>query len=201
MKKLFCLFLITLIALISCNRVSAKLMPKTSKEVLTQRQTEYYDTDTKSVMNAVVATLYDNDYIIEDYDETLGFIRAKKTLKAAYTNKKRVAGWSVALAAATAYTVFSYGSTAATMYSPSRRIAAELKDKTVVIDANVYINKIGENKTEVRFLPVEKVLQNADGFAFNQMAPLKVIRIYKAYPYKEFFSQVENNLQNINSLI
>lgn len=201
MKKLFCLFLITLIALISCNRVSAKLMPKTSKEVLTQRQTGYYDTDTKSVMNAVVATLYDNDYIIEDYDETLGFIRAKKTLKAAYTNKKRVAGWSVVLAAATAYTVFSYGSTAATMYSPSRRIATELKDKTVVIDANVYINKIGENKTEVKFLPVEKVLQNADGFAFNQMAPLKVIRIYKAYPYKEFFFQVENNLQDINSLI
>ena len=81
------------------------------------------------------------------------------------------------------------------MYSPTRRIATELKDKTVIIDANVFVEQIDENRVKVKFIPIEKVLQNADGFAFNQMAPMKVIRIYKPQPYKEFFAQVEANLE------
>ncbi|MBO6181373.1 hypothetical protein J6O86_06795 [bacterium] len=171
-------------------------MPKVKKQVLYDMQTRYFDcSDTKSVMNAVLATLYDSDYSIEDFNTELGLIRVTKTLKASYTSKKRVAGWSVMLAAATAYTVFSYGAAAASMYSPTRRIATEMKDKTVVIDANVYISQVDENKFKVKFIPVEKVLQNADGFAFNQMAPVKVIRIYRPEPYDEFFSQVEAKLK------
>ena len=171
-------------------------MPKVKKQVLYDMQTRYLDgSDAKSVMNAVLATLYDSDYSIEDFNTELGLIRVTKTLKASYTSKKRVAGWSVVLAAATAYTVFSYGAAAASMYSPTRRIATEMKDKTVVIDANVYISQIDENKFKIKFIPVEKVLQNADGFAFNQMAPVKVIRIYRPEPYDEFFSQVEAKLK------
>lgn len=124
----------------------------------------------------------------------LGLLEQKKIFKAAYTSKKRVAGWSFVLAAATAYTVFSYGATAASMYSPSRRIATEFKDKTVVIDANVFVEEVDNNKIKVHFLPVEKVLQNADGFAFNQMAPIKIIRIYKPQAYNEFFTQIQKNL-------
>jgi len=196
MKKIFCLILILLFSLSDCSKSYSKTMPKVKNTELYDMQTHYFlAKDSKSVMNAVFATLYDSDYTIEDYDEDLGLIRVSKTLKAAYTDKKRVAGWSVVLAAATAYTVFSYGATAASMYSPSRRIATEFKDKTLVIDANVYVWQVDKNKVRVKFVPVEKVLQNADGFAFCKMAPIKVIRIYRPEPYKEFFAQVESKLK------
>ena len=180
----------------TCSVSYARMMPKVSKEKLQNMQTAYFDaTDKYTVIQSVISTLYDSDYIIEHYEFESGVIRAKKVFKAAYTSKKRVAGWSFVLAAATAYTVFSYGATAASMYSPSRRIATEFKDKTVVIDANVFVEQVDTDRVKVRFVPVEKVLQNADGFAFNQMAPIKVIRIYKPDAYKEFFAQVENNLK------
>lgn len=196
MKKILISCLIFITFMCSYNAAQAKLMPKVSKTALTQMQTYYIESNNvQSVMNAVVEALYNSDYSIEDYNKELGVIRARKMLKASYISKKRVAGWSVVLAAATAYTVFSYGSAAASMYSPSRRIATELKDKTVIIDVNVFVEQIDNNKIKVKFIPVEKVLQNADGFAFNQMAPIKVIRIYRPYAYKEFFAQVENNLR------
>ena len=196
MKKLFCVIIILLFGFFNCPSVYSKMMPKVKEDVFEDMQTRYFDcSDEKSVANAVVATLYDSDYTIEEFNPDLGLIRVTKTLKASYTNKKRVAGWSVVLAAATAYTVFSYGATAASMYSPSRRIATEFKDKTVVIDANVYIQQIDKNKVKVKFIPVEKVLQNADGFAFYKMAPVKVIRIYNPEPYEEFFNQVGAKLK------
>lgn len=196
MKKIFILLLILSFYLCNYNVAQAKIMPKISKDKMEQMQSFYYETnDVKSVMKAALETLYNSDYTIEDCDEDLGIIRARKVLKASYTNKKRVAGWSVVLAAATAYTVFSYGATAATMYSPTRRIATEMKDKTVIIDVNVLVQQQDNNRIKVSFLPVEKVLQNADGFAFNQMAPIKIIRIYKPNSYKEFFNQLTENLQ------
>lgn len=196
MKKYLIIFAIFIFLMCNHNTAQAKLMPKISKDDLYNMQTYYIESnDIKSVMNAVIEALYNSDYSVEDFNSELGVIRAKKMLKASYISKKRIAGWSVVLAAATAYTVFSYGSTAASMYSPSRRIATELKDKTVIIDANVFVEQIDKNKIKVKFIPVEKVLQNADGFAFNQMAPIKVIRIYKPNAYKEFFAQVENNLK------
>lgn len=196
MKKLFCIVTILIFCFYHCEISYSKTMPRVKQAVLEDIQTRYFNADdTESVMSAVLVTLYDSDYTIEDYNQDLGVIRVTKTLKASYTSKKRVAGWSVVLAAATAYTVFSYGATAASMYSPTRRIATEMKDKTVVIDANVYISQVDANKVKVKFIPVEKVLQNADGFAFNQMAPVNVIRIYRPEPYNEFFNQVEAKLK------
>lgn len=196
MKKFLCTILILFYSIFTGNIACSRTMPKVKKPILYDMQTRYFESsDYKSLINAVLATLYDSDYSIEDYDAELGLIRVTKTLKASYTSKKRVAGWSVVLAAATAYTVFSYGAAAASMYSPTRRIATEMKDKTVVIDANVYISQVDENKFKVKFIPVEKVLQNADGFAFNQMAPVKVIRIYRPEPYDEFFNQVLTKLK------
>lgn len=201
MKKFVFTFVFLLFMCIPSNDAQARLMPKVSQESLYNMQTAYINTgDVKSVMQAVIATLYDSDYNIEDINEELGLIRAQKTLKAAYSNKKRIAGWSVVLAAATAYTVFSYGATAASMYSPSRRIATELKDKTVIIDVNILIEQVNENEVKVKFIPIEKVLQNADGFAFNQMAPIKIIRIYKPQVYKEFFSQIKYNIDRMNTI-
>lgn len=194
MKKFFSVIIILFLL---AGTTYGRTMPKVKADALYNMQTAYYETaDVKSVMQSAVAVLYDSDYSIEDYNEELGLIRAQKVFKAAYTSKKRVAGWSVVLAAATAYTVFSYGSTAAMMYSPTRRIATELKDKTVIVDVNVFVEKIDKNVVKVKFIPVEKVLQNADGFAFNQMAPIMVIRVYKPQAYQEFFAQVESNLKH-----
>ena len=107
MKKFIITFLILIFAAINCNIAQAS---KISPEILHNMQTAYYDTgDTQKVLNAVLTTLYDSDYTIEDYDQDLGLIRAKKTFKAKYTSKKRIAGWSAVLLAASAYTAFSYG--------------------------------------------------------------------------------------------
>ena len=194
MKKMFLIVLI-LFSMLALQPVNASVMPKVKPEKLYQMQNRVFETgDTDQVWNAVVTTLYDSDFIIEDMDKKLGHIRAIKTFKTHYVSKKRLAGWSAVLAVATAYTVFSYGASAYCMYSPTRRIANEMRDKTVVIDANVNIEKYSENKTNVKFVLVEKFLQNADGFSFNQMAPMRVIRIYKPNTYNEFFNQVENNI-------
>jgi len=197
MKKFIILFIFLI--LFSCNSAYSLGTHKISAEKLKNMQTYCYDTnDSQKVMNAVITTLHDSDFEIQDYDAELGFIRAKKIFKAHYVSKKRIAGWGAVLTFATAYTVFSYGATAYTMYSPSRRIASEMKDKTIVVDTNIFVTSTQDNKTQVRFIPVEKILQNADGFSFMQSAPMRIIRIYKPEIYNEFFIQTKNNLLGIN---
>lgn len=196
MKKLYALVLSLFVLFLSCDSVSAVKMKKVSPENLLQMQSYTYETNNVGlVTKSVIATLQDSDFIIEDMDILLGHIRARKTFKARYTNKKRVLGWSAVLVAAGAYTAFSYGAAAYSMYSPSRRVMAEMKDKTIVVDANVFIDRIDKNKVQVRFLPVEKILQNADGFSFVTSAPVRVIRIYDSKVYNEFFAQVEQNMR------
>ena len=196
MKKLYALVLSLFVLFLSCDSVSAVKMKKVSPENLLQMQSYTYETNNVGlVTKSVIATLQDSDFIIEDMDIFLGYIRARKTFKARYTNKKRVLGWSAVLVAAGAYTAFSYGAAAYSMYSPSRRVMAEMKDKTIVVDAKVFIDRIDKNTVQVRFLPVEKILQNADGFSFVTSAPVRVIRIYDSKVYNEFFAQVEQNMR------
>lgn len=183
---MFCLF--------GLMPAQASRMPKVKPAKLSEMQNRTFETtNTELVWNSVITTLYDSDFIIEEMDKDLGHIRAVKTFKARYTNKKRIAGWTTVLLAAGAYTVFSYGSSAYTMYEPSRRIANEMRDKTMVVDTNINI-ETKDNKTNVKFVLVEKILQNADGFSFNQAAPMRIIRIYKPQIYNEFFKQVEANM-------
>lgn len=175
--------------------VEAARMPKVKPDKLYRMQNHTFETDNMDLIwNAVITTLYDSDFVIEDIDKGLGHIRAVKTFKSHYVDKKRIAGWSTVLLAAGAYTAFSYGTTAYTMYEPSRRIANEMRNKTMVIDSNVNIEKTADNKINVKFVLVNKILQNADGFSFNTMAPVRIIRIYKPHVYNEFFNQVESNL-------
>lgn len=193
MKKFIALIL-TFFCLTSCCSF-AKHMPKIKHEKLLEMQQCIYNTNNvDKIMQSVISTLYDSDFVITEINSELGFLSANKIFKSRYINKKRVAGWSAVLALATAYTVFSYGSTAASMYSPSRRVATEMKDKTFSVDVNVYIEKINETQTRVVFKPVAKVLQNADGFSFFNSYPVMILRFYKPDIYKEFFTQVGVNL-------
>ncbi len=192
MKKFFALILILISFFTSCNCAFAR---KKTVQQMREMQTHVFDqSDNHKVMLAAVNTLQDSGFIVEEIDFNLGFIRAKKDFKEKFSNKRRVLGWSTVVAAAGAYTAFSYGTTVGTMINPTRRVMYELRDKTVEVNANVLVQPYDEDKTSVRFVFVEKVLQNADGFAFRTQAPTKIIRINKPAPYNEFFSQIEEKL-------
>ena len=142
MKKFFTLILAIIFLTLSSNIASAKKIKKMSQLELREMETRFFETsDTMKVMKAAINTLQDSGFIIQEIEPELGYIRARKTFKQKHTNKGRVLGYSLYLAAATAYTVFSYGSTAYTMYNPTMRITNELRDKTVVVDSNVDIEK------------------------------------------------------------
>jgi glutamate mutase epsilon subunit len=94
---------------------------------------------------------------------------------------------------ATSYAVFTWGSTAAYMYSPTRKIADELHEKNSVIDTNILVENFG-NKTKVRMVLVQKILQNAEGFSYTKSATLRAIRIYNPKVYEEFFNQINDKL-------
>ncbi|MCM1339668.1 MAG: hypothetical protein NC191_08360 [Muribaculaceae bacterium] len=158
-------------------------------------ETHFYDTaDTDRVMRAAVNTLQDSGFVIQEIEPELGYLRAQKTFKKRYVNKARVAGNSLWFAVTAAYAVFSYGYGTYYMADPTRKISNELHEKTVVVDSNVNVEKFGKNKTKVRFVLVQKVLQNADGYSFVKSAPARVIRVYSPKVYREFFAQLDKSL-------
>ena len=194
MKKFIAIFLcLILLPLEAC----AVRMPKVSAQKRTDMQTRYYNTsDSQAVLKAAIETLQNSDFVIQNINTDYGYICARKTFKGNYVSKGRVLGWSTVFAAATAYTVFSYGSTAYYMYSPSRRVLNEMRKKNMVVDTNVFVEPMPDGTTKVRFLAVEKILQNADGFSFMKAAPMRIIRIYRPEVYDEFFSQINESLTN-----
>ncbi|MBR1424769.1 hypothetical protein IJ579_04320 [bacterium] len=191
-KKILSLILIILMFFGSSSLAFAK---QKKADYIREMQTHTFDTgDVSAVMLAAVSVLQDSGFKIEDIDFSIGYLRAKKTFKEKYSSKKRIAGWSTVLAATTAYTIFSYGTTVGQMINPTRRVMNELRDKTFVIDSNVIVESCEDNKVNVRFSFVEKVLQNADGFSFTKSAPVKVIRVYKPKVYEEFFAQMKGKI-------
>lgn len=162
---------------------------------LRQLQTRVYDTsDTQKVIKAVANTLQDSNFIIEEVEPEIGYLRARKTFKKQYINKGRFAGQSFLLALFTSYAVFTWGSTAGYMYAPTRKLTDELHKKNVVVDTNVNIEPFGYNKTKVRIVLVQKVLQNAEGFSYCKNAPLRASRINNPKIYEEFFNQLESHI-------
>ncbi len=198
MKKILILFIILISYFCACPKTHAFGAKSDFKEYMRNIQTHYLDSDsTDKVIKSAISVLYDSDFIIEDVDYKLGYIRARKTFKAKYTDKKRVAGWTAVLAATGAYTAFSYGATAAMMYSPTRRITTEMRAKTMVTDVNVFVEQCDTNQVKLRFIPVGRVLQNADGFSFFKSAPVRIIRMYQPDVYNEFFSQIDAKMENL----
>lgn len=163
-----------------------------------QLETAIYEaSDVNQVMAAVISTLQDSDFIIQEYEPELGHIKATKLFKKRYINKGRMAGQSVLLAAATSYAVFTWGSTAAYTYKPARKITDELHAKNIVVDTNVNVEKFGDNKVKVRIVLVQKILQNAEGFSYTKQAPLRAYRVYDDKIYQEFFNQVFGKIEKI----
>lgn len=196
MMKNFIIFVLAII-FFSCstNCVLAKRAKTLSQLERREIETHIYDTsDTDRVMKSAINTLQDSGFVIQEIEQELGYLRARKVFKKRYVNKGRVVGNSLWLGLVTTYAVFSYGAGAGYMAEPAMHISNELHDKTVVVDSNVNVEKYGKNKTKVRFVLVQKVLQNADGYSFVKSAPTRIIRIYTPKVYQEFFAQLDKSI-------
>lgn len=181
--------------IISSNAVFAKKVKSLSQLQRREIETHFFDTsDTERVMKAAVNTLQDSGFVIQEIEPELGYLRARKYFKKRYVNKGRAVGYSFLVAAFTTLAVFTYGTTAYNIADPAIRLGNEFKDKTVVVDSNVDVEPFGKNKTKVRFVLVQKVLQNADGYSFVKSAPTRVIRIYDPKIYQEFFAQLDKSI-------
>ena len=199
MKKLFNLLLIIFI-LFGCvvnNSFAKDKVPSKTALQIRDVQTKYFDTkDTNKVTKAVINTLQDNGFIIQDIEPDLGYLKAKKEIKLKRTNKGRVSLYSTCIAIDTACLAMSFGANPAAILDitqNSLRIANEVAPHTVIFDSNVNIERVGK-KTKVRFTVIEKVLENADGYTTVKSSPRKVVRHYEPEIYQEFFNQVGKNL-------
>lgn len=192
-KRFLSIFLIVIF--ISSNCVLAKKVKPLSQLQRREVETHFFDTaDTNRVMKAAVNTLQDSGFVIQEIEPELGYLRARKYYKKRYISKGRAIGYSFLVAAYTTLAVFTYGTTAYNIADPAIRLSNEFKDKTVVVDSNVDVERFGKNKTKVRFVLVQKVLQNADGYSFVKSAPTRVIRIYDPEIYQEFFAQLDKSI-------
>ena len=195
MKKFLVLFLSIIFLSCSGTCAFAKKVKNLSQLERREHETHFFDTsDTNRVMKAAVNTLQDSGFVIQEIEPELGYLRARKVYKKRFINKGRIAGNSLWLALMATYTVFSYGAGAGYMAEPTMHISNELHEKTVVVDSNVNVEKFGKNKTKVRFVLVQKVLQNADGYSFVKSAPTRVLRVYSPKVYQEFFAQLDKSI-------
>ena len=111
MKKLFAKILIFFLI---CSNVQISYASNTpaNASVLKIREieTRYFDiNDEKTVLKAIVNTLQDNGFVIQNIEEELGYIRAKKEDKLKRTLKGRVAVYSVDMALNAVLLAFSFG--------------------------------------------------------------------------------------------
>lgn len=195
MRKFLAVVLAIVFWACSSGCVYAKRAKSLSQLERREVETHFFDTsDTQRVMKAAINTLQDSGFIIQEIEPDLGYLRARKVYKRRFVNKGRIVGNSFLLALTAAYAVFTYGSTAYYVTDPTRRISNELHEKTIVVDSNVNVEKFGKNKTKVRFVVVQKVLQNADGYSFVKSAPTRVLRVYEPKVYQEFFAQLDKSI-------
>lgn len=185
--------IVALLIMFLCAPVQAKVATVSQLE-LREMQTRVFDTpNTDTVFKAAINTLQDNGFIVQNIEEEIGYIWAKKELKAKYTDKRRVAAYST-LALLEAGCSVVNPAMLLYMYDPAMRIRNETMPKTVIVDANINIEPFGAKSTKVRFTLVEKVLENADGYSYIKSSPRKVIRLRNPALYTEFFNQLDKNI-------
>ena len=194
MKKFLNLIILIAFLFSSHSCVFAKTEKARTMLEVREFQTRYFDTtNTTQVMKAVINTLQDNGFVIQNIESDLGYITAKKDFRAKRTDKGRVALYSLEYAYYGALTGLSFGACAPYLIYPTMHMKNELSLHPVLVDSNVVVEKVG-NQTKVRFVFVEKIMENADGNLFIKSAPRKVVRYYDSDIYQEFFNQVNKNL-------
>lgn len=176
---------------------ASEIVEKTSALELREMQTRYFDTpDNLMVMKAVINTLQDNGFVVQNAEFDLGYIRARKDIKLKRTLKRRVALYSTYLAINAAALALSFGANPTAvigMYQDSVMIKNEIAPHTVIYDSNVTVQRVGK-RTKVRFVVIEKVLENADGYTTVKSSPRDVFRNFPPEVYQEFFVQLDKNI-------
>lgn len=195
MKKIISIFLTFTFLLYSVLPASAKKVQIAKSQLeIREIQTHIYDTsNTNEVLKAAINTLQDEGYTILNIEDELGYIQAKKEFKDVRIDKKRMTGYSFLLAYYIACTALSFGVDAPFIADAIAKINNEKSPRTVIINSNVNIEPYGK-KTKVRFILIEKELENADGYSYIKSSPKKVIRIYLAPIYQDFFTKMGNNI-------
>ncbi len=197
--KLYSLFFIFLILFFTSIPAIAKEKAAISKSVFEIReiQTGYFDTtNQQQVLQAIIYTLQDNGFIIENIEEELGFLKARKDDRLKRTKKGRVALYSTTAALGLTGFVLSYGMNPpllAQVIQDTIRIKNEVSPHPVIFDIFVITEVVGK-RTKVRLSIIEKELENADGYTTVKSSPRKVVRHYSPLIYQEFFSQLDKNL-------
>lgn len=195
MKKFLSIFV--LINLLLVNQAFAKPVQKKNYSEIREMQTRTFETSNKFlVMKSVINTLQDNGFIIQNIEDSMGYIRAKKEVKLKRTHKGRVTYYSTLLALNATALGLSFGlnpMAAYGMIQDSMAISSEVAPHTVIFDTNVFIEPFGKY-TKVRFSVIEKELENSDGYTTVKASPRKVVRHYEQDLYQEFFNQVSKNL-------
>ena len=91
MKKFLNIILIILISIFTCIPSFAKKVETKSMLDIRNIQTHYFETsNTFLVTKAIINTLQDNGFIIQDIDMDLGYIKAKKEIRLNRTDRKSV---------------------------------------------------------------------------------------------------------------
>lgn len=194
MKKIISIFLIVLFCSLNLKVFAAQKVPLKTTMEIRSIQTHLFDTPNEMlVTRAVINTLQDNGFIIQDIEPDLGYIRAKKEVKLKRTDKGRVSLYCAEFAYYGILTGLSFGINAPFLIIPTMHMKNELALHTVIFDSNVNIEKLGR-KTKVRFTVIEKILENGDGYTTVKSSPRKVVRHYEPEIYKEFFNQIDKNL-------
>lgn len=197
MKKFINILAVIFLIAFSTPSFGASAVKNYSMLELREIQTRVFDTsDTRQVAKAVINTLQDNGFIIQNIEPDLGYIRAKKEVKLKRTLKSRVVLFSFNELMNAVLLGLSYGtniSAAVGMYQSGVQIKNEIAPHTVIFDSNIDIQPFGK-KTKVRFIVIEKVLENGDGYTTVKSSPRKVVRHYSPVIYQEFFNQVDKNL-------
>lgn len=194
MKKLFSIFLI--VALFTgCYPASAKSVKKLSQLEIREIQTHIYPTNNSNeVFKATINALQDEGFVIQNIEDELGYIRAKKEFKAKRTDKKRATLYSISLGLSIACLATGGGASSAQSLTDSlMRLSNELAPKTVIIDANANIDPFGK-QTKVRLTMIEKVLYNADGYSYVKSSPRNVMRVYNKVVYNSFFNELDKSI-------
>ena len=146
MKKLLSIFIACVFLISNCGiAFASKAVQVKSMLEIREVQTHIFDTpDTKQVAKAVINTLQDNGFIIQNIEPDLGYIRAKKEVKLKRTLKGRVVGYSFLELLYGACLGLSFGlnpSAAWGMYQTSMQIKNEVAPHTVIFDSNVDIQQ------------------------------------------------------------
>lgn len=168
---------------------------------LREIQTHYFNTnDEAKIVKAVISTLQDSGFVILNIEPELGYIYARKEMQLKHTDKMQVLGSVGKLAMHGTAAGLTFGTDIKSALATKQDVATmknELALHKVIYDTNVMLIPSDDKKTCVKFSLIEKVFANTEGYSSVKLYPKYVRQHNEVSLYNEFFSQVEENLEQL----